>query len=183
LEYIRSDPTEPAAKVPWAHPLPHRQTCALVIGRFLTDPIWWFFLYWLPKFLNTQYGLKLTELGWPLVIIYSFSMAGSIAGGWLPAQFLKAGWSLNRARKSAMLICAMAVIPIMVGATVGHLWLAVGGLGVATAAHQGWSANLYTLTSDMFPKHVVASVVGIAGFGGAIGGVLIATFAGWVPHI
>jgi ACS family hexuronate transporter-like MFS transporter len=180
LAYIHSDPTEPAAKVPWSRLLPHRQTWALVIGRFLTDPIWWFLLYWLPKFFNTQYGLKLTELGLPLVIIYTFSMAGSIAGGWLPARFLKAGWTLNRARKIAMLICAATVIPIMAAATAGRLWLAVTLVGLGAAAHQGWSANLYTLASDMFPKGAVASVVGIAGFGGAIGGMLIATFAGWV---
>lgn len=183
LAYIQSDPAEPAAKVPWSRLLPHKQTWALVIGRFLTDPIWWFLLYWLPKFLNTQYGLKLTELGLPLVIIYTFSMGGSIAGGWMPARFLKAGWSLNCARKVAMLICAAAVVPIMTAATAGRLWLAVAVVGLGAAAHQGWSANLYTMASDMFPKGVVASVVGIAGFGGAIGGMLIATFAGWVLQV
>ena len=183
LDYIQSDREEPAASVPWSKLLPHRQTWALLIARFLTDPIWWFFLYWLPKFLNTQYGLKLTDLGWPLVTIYSMSMAGSIAGGWLPARFLRAGWSVNRARKTAMLVCALAVVPIMVGATAGHLWLAIALLGIATAAHQGWSANLYTVTSDIFPKHTVASVVGIAGFGGAIGGMVIATFAGFVLQL
>jgi MFS transporter, ACS family, hexuronate transporter len=180
LRYIQSDPPEAAAVVPWSHLLPHRQTWALVIGKFLTDPIWWFFLYWLPKFLHTQYGLSLTELGWPLVIIYTMSMAGSIAGGWLPAQFLKRGWSLNAARKTAMLICALGVVPIIFGATAGKLWMAVGLLGLATAAHQGWSANMYTMASDTFPTRAVASVVGIAGFGGAVGGMLIATFTGFV---
>ncbi len=180
LQYIQSDPPEPVANVPWSQLLPHRQTWALVIAKFLTDPIWWFFLYWLPKFLNTQYGLKLTELGWPMVAIYSMSMAGSIGGGWLPAKFLRAGWSLNRARKLAMLVCAVAVLPIMVGATAGHLWLAVALIGLATAAHQGWSANLYTIASDIFPKRAVASVVGIAGFGGMIGSMVIATFTGFV---
>ncbi len=183
LRYIQSDAPELAANVPWSQLLPHRQTWAMVIARFLTDPIWWFFLYWLPKFLNTQYGLKLTELGWPLVIIYTMSMTGSVAGGWLPAWFLKAGWSVNRARKIAMLVCAVAVVPIMVGATAGRLWVAVALVGLATAAHQGWSANLYTMASDIFPKRAVASVVGIAGFGGAIGGMVIATFAGWVLQL
>lgn len=183
LRYIQSDPPDPSTSVPWSQLLPHRQTWALVIAKFLTDPIWWFFLYWLPKFLNEQYGLKLTELGWPLVIIYTLSMAGSVAGGWLPAQFLKAGWSVNRARKIAMLVCAVAVVPIVVGATAGSLWLAVALVGLATAAHQGWSANLYTVASDIFPKHAVASVVGIAGFGGAVGGMVIATFAGWVLQL
>jgi len=180
LRYIQSDPPEPAVSVPWARLIPHRQTWALVAGRFLTDPIWWFFLFWLPKFLNTQYGLTLTDLGWPLVIIYTMSMAGSIGGGWLPAVLLKRGWSLNAARKTAMLVCALAVVPIIFGATAGKLWLAVALVGLATAAHQGWSANLYTMASDTFPKRAVASVVGIAGFGGAIGGMLIATFAGFV---
>jgi ACS family hexuronate transporter-like MFS transporter len=166
--------------IPWAKLLPHRQTWAFVLGKFLTDPIWWFFLFWLPKFLNTQYGLSLTELGWPLVIIYSMSMAGSIYGGWLPARFLKMGWSLNRARKISMLICAVAVLPIMFGATAGKLWLAVALIGLATAAHQGWSANLFTMASDMFPKRAVGSVVGIGGFGGAVGGMLIATFTGFI---
>ncbi|PWU04341.1 MAG: MFS transporter [Terriglobia bacterium] len=180
LLYIQSDTPEPAAVPPWSQLLPHRQTWALLIGRFLTDPIWWFFLYWLPKFLNTQYGLALTDLGWPLVIIYTMSMAGSVGGGWLPAQLLKRGWSVNAARKTAMLVCALTVVPIIFGATAGHLWLAVGLVGLATAAHQGWSANLYTVASDTFPKRAVASVVGIAGFGGSIGGMLIATFAGFV---
>ncbi len=180
LNYIQSDPREPAAPVPWSRLLPHRQTWAFLIGKFLTDPIWWFFLFWLPKFLNTQYGLSLTELGWPLVIIYTMSMAGSVCGGWLPAKFLKLGWSLNKARKTAMLICALAVVPIVVGATAGKLWMAVALIGLATAAHQGWSANLFTLASDVFPKRAVASVVGIGGFGGAIGGMLIATLTGVV---
>jgi ACS family hexuronate transporter-like MFS transporter len=183
LAYIQSDPPEPAANIPWSKLLPLRQTWALVAAKFLTDPIWWFFLYWLPKFFHTKYGLTLTELGWPLVIVYSMSTLGSIGGGWLPARFLKAGWSLNRARKTAMLICALAVAPIVVGATASHLWLAVVLVGLATAAHQGWSANLYTMASDLFPKRAVASVVGIAGFGGSIGGMLIATFTGFVLQI
>jgi len=180
LKYIHSDPVEPAVKMPWSRLLPHRQTWAILLGKFLTDPIWWFFLFWLPKFLNTQYGLSLTELGWPLVIIYTMSMAGSVLGGWLPAKFLQRGWSLNAARKTAMLICALAVVPIIFGATAGKLWLAVALIGLATAAHQGWSANMFTLASDMFPKPALGSVVGIAGFGGAVGGMLIATFTGLV---
>jgi ACS family hexuronate transporter-like MFS transporter len=180
LAYIRSDPAEPTVKVPWARLVPHRQTWAYLIGKFLTDPIWWFFLFWLPKFLNTKYGLTLTELGWPLVIVYNLSMAGSIAGGWLPVWFLKMGWSLNRARKTAMLVCAVAVIPIVFAANVGNLWVAVGLVGLATAAHQGWSANLYTIVSDTFPRRAVGSVIGIGGFGGAVGGMLIATFTGFV---
>ena len=180
LAYIQSDPQEPAVRVPWVRLVPHRQTWAFLIGKFLTDPIWWFFLYWLAKFLNQQYGLTQTGLGWPLVIVYTGSMVGSVCGGWLPAKFLKMGWSLNRARKTSMLICAVAVLPVTFAATGGKLWLTVALVSLATAAHQGWSANLFTLPSDTFPKQAVASVVGIGGFGGAVGGMLIATLTGLV---
>lgn len=180
LAYIQSDPEEAAVRVPWVRLLPHRQTWAFLVGKFLTDPIWWFFLYWLAKFLNQQYGLTRTGLGWPLVIVYTGSMVGSVCGGWLPAKFLKMGWSLNRARKTAMLICAVAVLPVTFAATGGKLWLTVALVSLATAAHQGWSANLFTLPSDTFPKQAVASVVGIGGFGGAVGGMLIATLTGLV---
>jgi MFS transporter, ACS family, hexuronate transporter len=180
LAYIQSDPEEAAVRVPWVRLLPHRQTWAFLVGKFLTDPIWWFFLYWLAKFLNQQYGLTRTGLGWPLVIVYTGSMVGSVCGGWLPAKFLTMGWSLNRARKTAMLICAVAVLPVTFAATGGKLWLTVALVSLATAAHQGWSANLFTLPSDTFPKQAVASVVGIGGFGGAVGGMLIATLTGLV---
>ena len=180
LAYIQSDPQEPAVRVPWVRLVPHRQTWAFLVGKFLTDPIWWFFLYWLAKFLNQQYGLTRTGLGWPLVIVYTGSMVGSVCGGWLPAKFLKMGWSLNRARKTAMLICAVAVLPVTFAATGSKLWLTVALVSLATAAHQGWSANLFTLPSDTFPKQAVASVVGIGGFGGAVGGMLIATLTGLV---
>jgi ACS family hexuronate transporter-like MFS transporter len=180
LAFIQSDPPEAASKIPWSQLLAHRQTWAFVIGKFMTDPIWWFFMFWLPKFLNTRHGLTLTELGWPLVIVYNMATVGSVAGGWLSARFFKLGWSANRARKTAMLICALAVVPIVFAASVDKLWVAVGLVGLATAAHQGWSANIFTLASDMFPRRAVASVVGIGGFGGAIGGMVIATFTGFV---
>ena len=180
LAYIRSDPPEPSVRVPWAKLVPHRQTWAFLIGKFLTDPIWWFFLYWLAKFLNQQYGLTQTGLGWPLVIVYTGSMVGSIYGGWLPARFLRMGWSLNRARKTAMLICAIAVVPVIFAGSAGKLWLTVALVSLATAAHQGWSANLFTMVSDTFPKQAVGSVVGIGGFGGAVGGMLIASVTGYV---
>lgn len=180
LAHIHSDPAEPASKIPWSRLLAHRQTWAFAIGKFLTDPIWWFFMFWLPKFLNTRHGLTLTELGWPLVVVYNMATVGSITGGWLSARFFKLGWSANRSRKTAMLICALAVLPIVFAASVDKLWVAVGLVGLATAAHQGFSANLFTLGSDMFPRRAVASVVGIGGFGGAIGGVVVATFTGFV---
>jgi ACS family hexuronate transporter-like MFS transporter len=114
------------------------------------------------------------------VVIYNMSMVGSIVGGWLPAKFLKMGWTVNRARKTAMLICAGAVVPIVFAANIKNLWIAVALIGLATAAHQGWSANIFTMVSDTFPRRAVASVVGIGGFGGAVGGMLIATFTGLV---
>ncbi len=180
LAYIRCDPDEPAKRLPWAQLLRHRQAWAFVAAKFITDPIWWFFLFWLPKFLNSEYGLTLTALGPPLIAIYLMADIGSIGGGWIAGRFIKRGWSVNKARKSAMLVCALAVVPIMFASSVTHLWAAVVLIGLATAGHQGWSANLFTLTSDMFPRQAVASVVGLGGFAGAVGGMLIATFTGFL---
>jgi MFS transporter, ACS family, hexuronate transporter len=177
-EYIESDSPEPSTRIPWARLIGHRQTWAFLVGKFLTDPVWWFFLYWLPKFLNARHGLSLTNIGPPLVAIYIMSDLGSIGGGWLAAVFLKRGWSANRARKTAMLCCAITVVPIVFAASVSSLWLAVALIGLAAASHQGFSANLFTLASDMFPRRAVASVVGIGGFGGAIGGMCVSTFTG-----
>jgi ACS family hexuronate transporter-like MFS transporter len=177
---LEHDPEESLVKIPWASLLVHRQTWAFVAGKFITDPVWWFLIFWLPKFLNTEHGLTLTELGPPLVAIYLMADVGSIAGGWLASAFLKRGWSANRARKAAMLVCACCVIPIMFAASARNLWTAVALIGLAAAAHQGWSANLFTLVSDMFPPRAVASVVGIGGFGGAVSGMLIATFTGFL---
>lgn len=178
LALIRSDPQEPTERVAWLKLLRHRQTWAFVMAKFMTDPIWWFFLFWLPKFLNAEYGLTLTGLGLPLIVIFLMADVGSIGGGWLAGRFLKLGWSVNRARKGAMFICALAVAPILFAAYAQNLWVAVALIGLATAGHQGWSANVFTMTSDMFPRRTVASVVGIGGFGGAVGGMLIATFTG-----
>ena len=180
LAYIRSDPPEATAKVPWSRILRHRQAWAFVAAKFLTDPIWWFFLFWLPKFLHSEYGLTLLGLGLPLVVIFVLADVGSILGGWLAGRFIRMGWSVNRARKSAMLLCALCVVPIVFAAQADNLWLAVGLIGLATAGHQGWSANVFTLTSDMFPRQAVGSVVGIGGFAGAVGGMLIATFTGFL---
>jgi ACS family hexuronate transporter-like MFS transporter len=180
LAYIQSDPAEPVTKIPWARLLPHRQTWAFAIGKFLTDPIWWVYLFWLPKFLNTNYGLNITQIGLPLVVIYVAADIGSIGGGWLSGSFIRHGWSVNRARKTAMLICALAVVPIVFAARASNLWVAVGLVSLAAAAHQGWSANLFTMTSDMFPRRAVGSVVGIGGMAGSIGGMLIATTVGLI---
>jgi ACS family hexuronate transporter-like MFS transporter len=178
--YIQSDPEEPAQPTPWSRLLIRRQTWAFLIGKFLTDPIWWVFMFWLPKFLSSEHHLSLAELGWPLVVIYNIATLGSVLGGWLPAQFLRIGWTLNCARKSAMLLCALGVAPVILTVRAGSMWEVVALLGLATASHQGWSANLFTLASDMFPKREVASVVGIGGFGGAIGGMIVATITGLV---
>ncbi|MBN6150581.1 MFS transporter [Xanthomonas sp. AmX2] len=180
LAHIRSDPPEAGRRLSWAQVLAHRQAWAFVLGKFITDPIWWFFLFWLPKFLHAEYGLSLLQLGAPLIVIFVLADIGSIAGGWVAGRFIARGWSVNRARKTAMLICALAVVPIVFAARADNLWLAVALIGLATAAHQGWSANLFTLPSDMFPRHAVATVVGIGGFAGAVGGMLIATFIGFL---
>ena len=178
LNYIQSDPSEPSVKIPWLRLLPHRQTWAFVLGKTMTDPIWWFYLFWLPKFLYTTHGITLTKLGPPLVAIYIAADVGSVAGGWLSSTLIKQGWSANRARKTTMLICALCVTPVMFVSRVNGLWQVVGLIGLATAAHQGWSANIFTTASDMFPRRAVASVVGIGGFGGAVGGMCIAWLTG-----
>lgn len=178
--YIDSDQEPPTEPVPWRALLWHRQTWAFTVGKFMTDPIWWFYLYWLPKFFSDNHGLTLSTIGLPLVVIYLVADAGSIGGGWLSSTLIKRGWSLNAARKTAMFVCAMAVTPIVFASRVNDLWSAVALVSLAAAAHQGWSANMFTLASDMFPRHAVGSVVGIGGMGGAIGGMLIATVTGYI---
>jgi ACS family hexuronate transporter-like MFS transporter len=179
LDYIYSDPADPPAKkVPWLSLIPHRQTSAFAIGKYLTDPIWWFYLYWIPNFLRDNHGLDLTTIGPPLIVIYLVADIGSIGGGWLSSTFIKRGWTINRSRKTAMLICAVAVTPIIFAANVKNLWAAVALIGLAAAAHQGWSCNLFTTTSDMFPRQAVGSVVGIGGMAGALGGATMAVGTG-----
>jgi len=176
--HIGTEPMAPTRRVPWSRLLRHRQTWAFAAAKFITDPIWWFFLFWLPKFLHAEYGLGLLELGAPLITIFLLADVGSIAGGWLAGTLIKRGLSANRARKTAMLLCIALILPVMFAAKASHLWVAVVLVGLATAGHQGWSANVYTLTSDLFPRHAIASVVGIGGFAGAVGGMLISTVIG-----
>lgn len=180
LAYIQSDPPDPPVRIPWSSLLKHKEVWAFAIGKFMTDPAWWFYLYWVPKYLHSNFGLTLDKIGPPLIVIYLVADVGSIAGGWLSSYFIKRGWSVNKGRKMAMLICASAVVPIVFASQASELWVAVALLSLATAAHQGWSANLFTTTSDMFPRKAIGSVVGIGGMAGAIGGMLIATFAGFV---
>jgi len=169
LAHIHSDPPEPAMeKIPWTRLLRYRQTWAFVVAISLTAPIWWFFLYWLPKFLHQQHGLDLASLGPPLVVIYSMTTVGSIGGGWLSGNLIKRGWSVNASRKTALLICALCVVPVVFAANASNLWVATCLIGLAAAAHQGWAANLFTLVSDMFPKHAVGSVVGIGSMFGSL---------------
>jgi len=180
LKFIQTDPPDPPVKIPWRQLLRYRGTWAFALGKLLTDPAWWFYLYWIPSFLYSNYGITLNEIGVPLIIIYVMADVGSIGGGWLSSFFLKHGWSLNKARKVAMLICAVCVTPIVFASQAANVWIAVALLSLATASHQGWSANLFTSVSDMFPRKAVGSVVGLGGMAGAIGGMLIATAAGFI---
>ena len=181
LALIESDPPDPAvAPIPWRKLLAVRETWAYALGKFLIDPVWWMWLFWLPDFLVKRHHLDLATFGPPLVAIYVISDVGSIAGGWMSSRLLHAGFSLNAARKSAMLLCAVLVLPVFGVAYVNSLWGAVAIVGIAAAAHQGFSCNLFTLPSDVFPRRAVATLIGIGGTAGAIGGMLLAKYAGFV---
>jgi ACS family hexuronate transporter-like MFS transporter len=178
LDFIRSD-RSPVGNIKWMDLLSHRQTWAFVMGKFITDPIWWFYLFWVPDFLQRKHGLALMQIGVPLMTIYLIADAGSVAGGWLSSSLIHRGKTVNFARKITMLLCAISAVPIMFAPQIKGLWGAVLLLGLATAAHQAFSANLFTLPSDMFPARAVGSVVGIGGMAGAIGGMLIAKIVGY----
>lgn len=183
FEYIHSDideqPTTHTESVSWFRLLQFRQTWAFATGKFLTDPIWWFYLFWLPDFLNKQYQLKGTDVAWPVAIVYIISSIGSVGGGYLPMRFINSGWPVFKARKTSMLIYALCVLPIVFAQLLGsiNMWLAVLVIGLAAAAHQAWSANIFTTVSDMFPKHATASVTGIGGMFGGLGGILLSLLA------
>jgi ACS family hexuronate transporter-like MFS transporter len=179
LAYIQQDPPETDVKVPWGVLFRHRQTWAFLLAKALTDPVWWFYLFWLPKYLKAEHGIDLKHVALPLIVVYLVADGGSIGGGWLSGQFLKCGWSVNRSRKLAMLVCALCVVPIITVPAMTGVWSAVLLVSLAAAAHQGWSANLFTTASDMFPKKVLASAVGIGGFAGAVGGIGFQAFTGW----
>ncbi len=180
LAYITSDPPEPSVKIPWIKLLGYRQTWAFAIGKFFTDPVFSFFFFFLPKFFYTMHGITLDKIGPPIMVIYLMSDAGGIVGGWLSSFFIKKGWSINKSRKTTMLMAALCVTPVYFASQVSHLWVAVLLIGFALAAHQAWSANLFTISSDMFPQHAVGSVVGIGSTVGAIGGMFGATTAGFL---
>ena len=169
--------------VPWRRLLSCRQTWAFSIAKFLTDPIWWFYLFWLPSYFSAKFNLNLSHLGLPLILVYNVSAIGSIGGGWLPTPFRRLGLSPNYARLAAMLVCASLVVPICTAASVKSLWIAIALIGVAAGAHQGWSANLFTTSSDMFPRKAVGAVVGIGGMAGSVGSALFAFFAGHILQL
>jgi len=178
LRLIQSDPSEPSTPIAWGRLMTYRQAWAFALGKFLTDPVWWLYLFWIPDFFNRLYGLNLKQMGWPLFTIYLICDIGSIGGGWLSSSLIKRGWSTNAARKTAMLICAIAVTPIVFAPQVNNLWAAVLLVSLAASAHQGWSANIFTLVSDMFPRRAVGSVVGFGGMAGAIGGMCLTLVVG-----
>ena len=183
LTYIQSDAEPTLAPTPWREVVQQRQAWVFAAGKFMTDPVWWLYLTWIPDYLHRNHGLNLLQLGLPMIVIYLVADVGSVAGGWLSSSLLKRGWSVNAARKTAMLACAVAVLPVMFAGLTSHLWLAVALISVAAAAHQGWSCNLFTLTSDMFPRQSVGSVVGFGGVFGAVGSVLVTYVTAWVLQL
>jgi MFS transporter, ACS family, hexuronate transporter len=170
-------------KVPWTHLLRYRQTWGFVLGKFLTDPVWWFYLFWLPSYFNARFKIDLAHLGPPLIVVYVISMIGSVFGGWLPKGFVGLGMQLKTARIAAMLTCACLVVPIAFAGGLHSIWMAVALLSVATSAHQGWSANIFTTVSDMFPAEYVGTVVSFGQVGGALGGAIFAQVAGHVLQL
>lgn len=180
LAYIRSDPPESLTRVKWASLLSFPQTWAFATAKFMTDPIWWFYLFWIPDFLQRKHGLALIQIGVPIMVIYVISDVGSVMGGWMSSWLIGRGQSVNSARKLTLLLCALCILPIMFAYRIDSTWGAVLLIGLAAAGHQGFSANLFTLTSDMFPTQAVGSVVGTGGMAGAVGGMFIAKVVGYV---
>jgi MFS transporter, ACS family, hexuronate transporter len=183
LAHIQSDGEPLVASTPWRVVVGRKQAWTFAAGKFMTDPVWWLYLTWIPDYLHRNHGLNLLQLGPPMVVIYLVADVGSVAGGWLSSTLLRNGWSVNAARKTAMLVCALAVVPVMLVGMTSSLWLAVALISVAAAAHQGWSCNLFTLTSDMFPRQAVGSVVGFGGVFGAVGSVLVTYATAWVLDV
>ena len=181
LAYIRSDPPEPApAKVPLRDIVGHREAWAIALARLFTDPVWYIYLFWVPDFLSRSFHLSLQAMKIPLFIIYSGATVGSICGGWISSYLLRHNWSLNGSRKLALLVCALAVLPVAVAPSTHNLWIAVAVVALAAGAHQGWSANMYTLASDMFPKPAVGTVVGFGSMLGSVGGMFAAKTVGYI---
>ena len=180
LAIIRRDPPDPPGQIPWLKLLRYRQTWAYAIGMFLASPVWWFYLYWMPKFLKNNHGIDLKHVFWPLLVVYLLADAGSISGGGLSSWLIRRGASVNVARKTAFLVCALAVLPVVTVARISNLWVSVLLIGLAAAAHSGFAANLYTIVSDTVPRKAVASVVGIGGTAGCIGMLWLAPLIGYI---
>lgn len=180
LAWIEQDPADPVRKIGWAALIGRRETWAYAVGKFMIDPIWWFFLFWLPGYLFERYHMDLKSFGLPLAVVYLISDVGSVLGGWMSSRMIKSGRSANFARKTTMLFWAVCVFPIWFTQSIDSLWGAVLLIGLATAAHQAFSANLYTLPSDVFPRGAVGSVIGIGGTAGALGGMSMALFTGYI---
>jgi MFS transporter, ACS family, hexuronate transporter len=181
FDYIHSDDepvTNAGTKVPWGKLLGVRQTWAFVFGKFLTDPIWWFFLFWLPDYFSKTFHLNVMKPGWPLVIIYSCTTIGSIGGGYLSGALIKKGWPIYKARKTVMFVFAICVMPIFTVQYFHNMWVVVALISLAAAAHQAWSANIFTTASDMFPKKAVSSIIGIGGMAGSVGGIIFQPLVG-----
>jgi ACS family hexuronate transporter-like MFS transporter len=180
LELIESDPPETTNKCRWLKLLTYPQSWAFIIGKFLTDPLWWFYMTWFPNFLNKQYNLNISQMMWPLACVYGMASVGSMIGGYISSIMLKRGFSVNASRKTAMLVCALAILPVVFAANVSSVWTSVFLMGLATAAHQGFSSNLYTLVPDMFPKHACGSVAGMGGSAGYFGATLFSSLTGLI---
>ncbi|GAB4029696.1 MFS transporter [Spirosoma jeollabukense] len=179
LVYITSDAESNAGgSVPWLDLLRYRQTWAFVLGKLLTDPVWWFFLFWLPSYFASSFNLDLKKPSLPLIFVYTAATLGSVGGGYLSGYFIRRGWTVNRSRKTAMFLYALCIVPIALTRYATNIWEVVGLLSLAVAAHQAWSANLFTLVSDMFPKNAVSSVVGLGGMAGSVGGLLFPIVVG-----
>lgn len=164
LAYIRSDPVLPQENIPWIKLLSYRGTWANIVGTCFSAPVWWFYLNWVPGFLNKQYGVNLFGAMLPLIIIYTMADFGSVGGGWFSSHLIKRGVKPLRARKLTFLVCGLCVLPVFFASTVSSMWVAVLLIGIAASAHQGYSANVYTIVSDTMPRNAVGSVVGIGGF-------------------
>ena len=183
LEYIQSDDeTKPGTetKVRWINLLKHKQTLGICTTRFMSDWVWWFFLFWIPDFLQKQHGVDLKESVLPIITIYAISSFGGIGGGWVSSRFISSGRSVNFARKTTILMCALIVLPVMLVSQISNLWIAVILIAIAAGGHQGWASNIFTIVSDVYPKKSVASMMGLSGFTGAIGGALSASFVGLI---
>lgn len=180
LEYINQDSDKSSEEKPvrWIELFKHKQTIGICSTRFISDWVWWFFLFWIPDFLSKTHGIDLKQVVLPLIVIYTISSIGGIGGGWISSNFIKKGRSIDYARKTTILMCALIILPVMLVSQASNLWVAVALISLAAAGHQGWASNIFTIVSDIYPKNAVGSMIGLSGFMGAIGGALSASFVG-----